>query len=595
MKESDVVRVLDLETTGLDPFAPNAAILCAAWADDDGRPVVMHLADTHPDDWQTRLHNALSDCPPIIGHNVKFDAKWLRRFGVTVEVENDTMLIAQMVDENRRLGLKPLMAAEMGGDWTWGGEWDASQPNEMAKYVAKDIIATRKLYQREEPKLTDTQRTLLKRVVIPALNHLVVTELTGIYVPRTALEAAEDRLKADAEVILRQLDKVIPPESEWPKGVTPAWGATNWQRWLLFTYYGIKPAAVGKPSKMFPEGAPSMSAANLANITHPIGKLVTALAKVKKLQSGFIKPYKEQLTPRQKLYTTFNLAGTVTGRLSAGAVQNSDGKTPTVKRSSHKSVGINIQQVPKDKIIKPLFQAPPGYVFMEADYSQLELRVAAVLAQETTMLNLYAAGKDIHTWMASSLLHKSEGITPLERRTAKAINFGFLYGMRPKHFKDIAKMQYGVETTDKEAEEFRAHYFKTFPKLERWHQLQIRRAQKQGYVSTLFGRRRHLPDILSEEFGLRSAAERQSINAPVQGTGSDVALYSYARLGPRGDGWACIGMVHDALLFYVKEAQAEAHAHYVKEVMEKKLNHFNCPLVADVTWGKYWGDAAHEL
>lgn len=589
------MRILDIETTGLNPWADDAAILQVAWADDDEAPIVLHLADKYPDgEWQARLQRVLADCPPIIGHNVKFDAKWLRRFKVPVTVENDTMLIAQMANENRRLGLKLLMAQEMGGNWSWEGEWDATDPAGMAAYVAKDVIATRLLYRREYPQLTKVQRSLLKGVVIPALNELVITELNGLYMSREAIMAAKDTLQAQAEQLLRQLDAFIPDESEWPDKVKPAWGATNWQRWLLFTYFGITPTAVGKPSKMFPAGAPSMSAANMVDIDHPAAKLVVALSKVKKLQSAFIKPYLAQLSPNNKLYTTFNLAGTVTGRLSAGADQKKAG-TPKRKGTPMKPAGINVQQVPKDKVIKPLFQAPPGCVFMEADYSQLELRVAAVLAQERTMLRLYHEGKDIHTWMASSLLHKTEDITPLERRTAKAINFGFLYGMRPKHFKQLAKQQYGIEVTDKEAEQFRAHYFATFPDLERWHAKQIRRAQRQGYVSTLFGRRRHLPDIVSGEFGLRSAAERQAINAPVQGTGSDIALSAYAKLGARGAGWACVGLVHDALLFYVKKDKAEAVAHQVKAIMEHKLSGFNCPLVADVVWGAYWGDAAHEL
>jgi len=585
------MRYLDLETTGLDPFAPDAAILIVGWADDNGKPVVLHLADLHPDDWRSRLKEALADCPPIIGHNVKFDAKWLRRFGVKVEVAHDTMLIAQLVDENRRLGLKSLMADEMGEDWTWDGPWDASRPKEMAMYLAKDVLATRRLYKREYPQLTREQRVLLAKVVIPALNHLVVTELTGLYVPRAGLDAAQELVNSRRDTILRELDKVIPPESEWPAGIKqPAWGATNWQRWFLFEHLGIKPRVVGRPSKMFPAGAPSMSASAMTGITHPVGKLVVDLAKVKKMQTGFLTPYRAQLGDGDKLYSTFNLAGTVTGRLSAGAAQSDKAKQP-----SRKTVGINIQQVPKDKIIKPLFKAPPGYVFMEADYSQLELRVAAVLAHERTMLRLYQEGKDIHTWMAASLLHKTEGITELERRTAKAINFGFLYGMRAKAFQQLAKQQYGVDTTDSEAERFRDHYFHSFPDLEAWHRKQIQAARHLGYVTTLFGRRRHLPDINSPEFGFRSAAERQSINAPVQGSGSDIALYAYARLGARGDGWACVGLVHDALLFYVKADRAEDVGRMIKAEMEMELPRFDCPLVADVVWGAHWGDHAHEL
>lgn len=580
------MRFLDIETTGLNPWADDAAILMVGWADDDDKPTILHLADTHPDDWVDRLRTHLSDSPPIVGHNVKFDLKYLRRFGVKLEAESDTMLISQLADENRVLKLKTLMADEMGGDWTWQGAWDNSDPAGMARYLAMDVVATRKLYHREYPRLTMKQRALLTHVVIPALNALVVPELNGVYMSREKIERTKEGVLLAKEAVLRQLDDLIPPEDEWPAGVTPAWGATNWQRWFLFTYLGIKAPRKGKPSKMFPDGAPSMSADVLAELHHPAAALVRRMAKLNKVQSGFLTPYATQLDNRSRLYTSFYLDGTVTGRLAAGKEKRDERKV---------KIGFNIQQVPKDDIVKPLFEAPPGYVFMEADQSQLELRVAAVIAGETTMLRLYNEGADIHTWMARQLLHKSEGITELERRTAKATNFGFLYGMRPRHFVTLARTQYGLDMSEAKATTFREHYFKTFPGLARWHEREIAGCRRRGYVSTLSGRRRHLPDINAPDFKTRSAAERQAINSPVQGTGSDIVLAAFARLGSRGDGWLCIGLVHDALLFYVKESIAEEFAHRVKAEMERPLKGFSCPLIANVTWGKHWGDHTHEL
>jgi len=587
------MRFLDLETTGLDPFAPDAAILMLGYADNDGRPRVHHLADLHPDDWQDRLKAVMADCPPVVGHNVKFDLKWLRRFGVKVEAEADTMLIAQMVDENRpSLGLKSLMAEEMGGDWTWTETWDAHNPQGMARYLVKDVIATRKLYHREAPQLTPQQAELMTKIIIPALNLLVGVELRGIYMRIEDVNALEKQVRQ----LITQVDDKLGARVPSSAPMAVKWGNTNFQRWFLFEHLHLRPQRLGKPTKAYPQGNPSMAADVLQAYHHPVTDLLIERARLQKILTGFILPYARQLAPvdqrlprRRRLYTTFNLAGARTGRLSAGKADNG-----VWVASYRQPVGINIQQVPKDSMVKPLFTAPKGYVFMEADYSQLELRVAAVIAQEPTMLGLYERGADIHTWMVKQLLHKDHDITELERRTAKAVNFGFLYGMRAKHFGELARNSYGVEVTLEEAERFREHYFRSFPTLQAWHARQIDLARRQGYVQTLFGRRRHLPDIDSSEFSLSSQAERQAINAPVQGSGSDICLWAFVRLmsTPRAPDWYCIGLVHDALLFYVRKPIARDVALMVKKEMERPLKGFNCPLVADVTWGAHWGD--HE-
>ena len=578
-----MVMILDLETTGLDPHADDAAILMVGWLDtESGTPTVLHLASKHPDPevWIPRLQKHLAGFPPVLGHNIKFDLKWLKRFGVELEPAGDTMVIAHLVDENRSLGLKSLMADEL-GDWSWDGPWDASDPAGMAKYLVKDLCATHMLWRREEPKLTKAQRALYAKVLVPAIGHLVTTELAGLHVPAEALRRAQAATRRARDAVLDQLDPLIPPVDEWPPGINePAWGSTNWQRWFLFEHLGIKPHSRGKPTNMFPSGAPSTSAAAMAHIDHPVGKLVVELAKVQKQQTGFITPYLAQLRD-DTLYTSFNLTGTVTGRLSSGAVA--------------KGIGVNLQQVPKDKVVKPVFQAPPGYMFMEADYSQLELRVAAVMAQERRMLELYDQGRDIHSWMVGRLLGKTKDVTELERRTAKAVNFGFLYGMYPKLFMQVAKQQYGLDIGPAEAERFRDSYFQAFPGLAGWHRTVVAKAYALGHASTLFGRRRHLPGLYSDDRMTRSAAERQAINAPVQGTGSDIALYAYARLGAEGKHWRCVGLVHDALLFYVREDKAEKVARMLKQEMERPLPRFNCPLVVDVTWGPHWGARTHEL
>jgi DNA polymerase-1 len=251
-------------------------------------------------------------------------------------------------------------------------------------------------------------------------------------------------------------------------------------------------------------------------------------------------------------------------------------------------------------MVRSVFGAPEGWKFIQADYSQVELRIAAFLAQEPTMLQIYQLGLDIHTTMAQRMTGKSvEQLTKEERKRAKPVNFGFLYGMGWRRFIQTAWDSYGLVFTEEEAQAARNAFFAEFPKLTPWHAQQRRLVQKNGRVQSPLGRIRHLPDIYSPDRILQQEAQRQAINSPVQSFASDLTILSLTILGPmlrKEFQTRPLGTVHDAILFEGPEDELTSVTALIKDTMEnlpleEMFNiHLNVPIVADISVGNRWGD-----
>jgi len=231
----------------------------------------------------------------------------------------------------------------------------------------------------------------------------------------------------------------------------------------------------------------------------------------------------------------------------------------------------NLQQVPRDPKIRSLITAPPGWTFVEADYSQIELRVAAMLSGDPMMIDIFnREDGDIHTTTAIAVSGKRE-VTKEERKKAKAINFGFLYGMGATKFREYARDKYGQDLTMEEAIRFRQRFFDLYSELPRWHMKQRDIVKMYGQVRTLTGRIRHLPGVFSPSEELRASAERQAINTPVQSFASDLTLASIIEIYqtiPR-DRCRIVGTVHDAILFEVRNEYIEEVTEQIKAIMEK--------------------------
>lgn len=264
-----------------------------------------------------------------------------------------------------------------------------------------------------------------------------------------------------------------------------------------------------------------------------------------------------------------------------------------VRRNGKTSVSGNC---PNDYNLRSLFTAPKGRLFFEADYSQLELRIAAHYANEKTMLDIYHNDGDIHTATAQILVGEGQEVTKADRQKSKSINFGFLYGMQAKTFQGYAFDSYGVTFTMDEAEEVRSKFFEKYSGLVDWHHKMEILCEREGGVSNLFGRFRALPDIYNQDKFKRMAAIRRAINTPVQGTGSDILLSAavqvYNELSPYG--LKIVGTVHDSILGEFNEDDKDWIVPEISKIMEhpKLLDEFNIelkvPLKADIGVGP-WG------
>jgi DNA polymerase-1 len=304
---------------------------------------------------------------------------------------------------------------------------------------------------------------------------------------------------------------------------------------------------------------------------HPIIDLITQYREATKLMSTYVEALPKQVDEQGRLHTTFNMATAPTGRLS--------------------SVDPNLQNIPVrtelGNRIRTAFITQPNYVLISADYSQFELRLAAVLAKDQELIDMFNKDIDIHTATAAQVYGRElEDVTKTMRRDAKVINFGILYGMSPHGLSAATGMTFAA------AKQFIDKYFELRkPILEYMNHLR-ESAKKQGYVETLFGRRRPMPDIHSTNFVVRQAAERAAINMPIQGTEADlmkmamITIQEY--LEDIGDAFMLL-QIHDSILVEAPEDKAEEIAKKLKEIMEEVYK-LPVKLTVDTHIGKNWGE-----
>ena len=549
-----------------------------------------------------------------MGHNTKYDARWCRQFGIRLRTDHDSLLMAHTLDENRQKGLKPQAQSRLGVP-PWGIDTRSLLDTpllDVLRYNGLDTFHTWHISKimLKELKARPRQYRIYKNLLMPASEVYVDAERRGVWMDRerlsTRMKIAEDT-RAHLE---EQLAKYIPEPSEengWPKQgrrgqyAEVNWNASNWARWFWFEHLKMPVLARGKEKDDGSPGDPSMAEGimlDLAEATeHPAIQLHLERSKWQKYCSSFLGTYEAQLDERDHLHTTYKLHGAVTGRTSSGKI---DEEKLTAQKGRHR--GVNMQQVPRDTFIRGIFGAPPGRAFVEADFSQVELRLAAFLAREQQMLHLYATGIDLHLATAARTTGKPlSKVTKEERKKAKPVNFGFLYGMSAAKFVLTAWQNYGIRFSHEEAEATRGAFFEAYPDLPKWYNKQRRLAREFGRVETPMGRVRHLPDIYSPDRGVRAEAERQAINSPVQGFASDMLLFGMVLIHDEFkrqniDGHV-IGTVHDACNFDIAEHELPRALPIIKHTLEnlpleEKFDvRLDVPIVADLKVGQHWGDA----
>jgi uracil-DNA glycosylase family 4 len=621
----------DVETHGDGEWDPNAKVVTLSMTlklpgHDNPDTYVVPLF--HPESpfrrvWERLLATIcrrLRKVPKRIGHNGKYDDKWLWAFGGhRMDYTFDTLLAAHVLDENRPKGLKPLAQTILGvRPWAINTKNLLETPlAEVMEYNAKDTHYTWHLYRvfRDQLKENWRLRKIFTILMMPAARVYVKSEMRGIWVDREILSTntviAERMLQEIESKLMDHVPKQGPEfpdlaELGWPtmgkkgKLAEPNFNASKFARWWLFDFLGLPVLERGKEKANGDDGDPSMREGVLMELKddHPAVPIMLDRVEWNKMVTSFFHPYNDIIDDNDRIHTVFKLHGTVTGRTSSGKEDQEK-----ITASKGKRRGVNLQQVPRNKLVRGVFGAPPGHWFVEADFSQIELRIAAFLARERMMISLYQQGADIHTTTASKVTGIPESQMPPEvrKKIGKPVNFGFLYGMSWRKFIVTAFENYGVEFSEEEARAFRQGYFELFPDLLTWHKKQRRLVRKYGRVESPIGRIRHLPDIYSPDPGVQAEAERQAINSPVQGFANDMCLLSMVLIDKKfeklGIPAHTIGSVHDAINFEIpNEAMTEALP-IIKDTMENlplaRLFgvELDIPILSDLKVGKHWGGA----
>ncbi|MEM9146429.1 MAG: DNA polymerase I [Pseudomonadota bacterium] len=585
---------VDLETTSLDEMV--AEIVGIALALAPGRAAYVPVAHVAGDGdllgraervaGQMTLAAALEVLGPVledaaclkIGQNLKYDIKVLVRHGVRVAPIDDTMLISYALDSGigghgmdelseRHLGHKPVPIKELIGSGKSAITFDRVPLEKAAEYAAEDADVTLRLWHHLRPRLAaervSTVYHTLERPLVPVLAEM---ERTGIRVDRDELARQSSRFAQK----MAELEEEIHGLAGRPFNIASPKQLGE----ILFDEMSLEG---GKKGKTGAWGTGADVLETLAAQGHDLPARVLDWRQVSKLRSTYTDALPGHINAETgRVHTSFSLAATSTGRLA--------------------STDPNLQNIPvrteEGRGIRRAFVPEPGHVILSLDYSQIELRILAHIADIDALKAAFREGLDIHAMTASQVFGVPiEGMDPMVRRQAKAINFGVIYGI------SAFGLANNLRIPRDEAQRFITAYFERFPGIRAYMDATKTAARADGYVSTLFGRRIHTPGIAQKGPG-RGFAERAAINAPIQGTAADVIRRAMIRipgaLAVAGLSARMLLQVHDELLFEVAEAEADATVDVVRRVMETAAApavKLDVPLIVDAGRGQSWAEA----
>ncbi len=544
-------------------------------ADGGGRPKQLSEADA-----LGRLKPLLED-PAIlkVGQNIKYDLAVFARYGVHPAPYDDTMLLSYVqhsglhghgMDElsELHLGHKPMSFKEVCGTGKAQKSFADIDLKTATEYAAEDADVTLRLWEILRPSLAaGGLATVYETLERPLPAVLARMELNGVKVDVAQLSRLSSvfaQKMAEAEdAAFEAAGTRFNPGS--PKQIGD----------ILFGDMGLPG---GKKTK---SGAWSTDAAVLEELAaqgHALPRALLTWRQFAKLKSTYSDALKEAINPDTgRVHTSFSLAATSTGRLSSSEP--------------------NLQNIPirteEGRKIREAFVAEPGHVIVAADYSQIELRLLAHIAGVDALKDAFRAGQDIHAMTASEMFGVPiEGMDPMVRRNAKAINFGIIYGI------SAFGLANNLGISRDEAKSYIESYFKKFPGIADYMEAMKHEARDRAYVETLFGRRIHLPGIRDKNPAMRQFAERQAINAPIQGAAADIIRRAMARMdaaiAQANLSARMLLQVHDELVFEVPEAEADRLIALAQEVMSQAAAPavaLSVPLEVDARAGATWGQA----
>lgn len=511
-----------------------------------------------------------------IGQNIKYDYEVLNNYGVTLQGKMfDTMIAHYLIQPELHhnmdymaetlLGYRTIHIEELIGP---KGKKQKNMrdlsPTDICEYAAEDADITLRLKHLLEPRLKELGlEELFWNIEMPLVRVLADMELNGVCLDTEALQETSriftDRMKQYEQEIYKEAGETFNIGS--PKQVGD----------ILFGKLQI----MDKPKKTKTgQYVTSEEVLQSLEAKHPVVRNILNYRGMKKLLSTYIDALPKLINPRTgHIHTSFNQAQTATGRLS--------------------SSDPNLQNIPvrtdDGKEIRKCFIPEDGCLFFSADYSQIELRIMAYLSGDENMMEAFREGHDIHRATAAKIWHEDiDKVTDAQRKKAKQANFGIIYGITTYGL----AQRMGIPNS--EARELIQDYFHTFPKVKAYMEQAKETARAKGYAETLFHRRRYLPDINSRNATVRGFAERNAINAPIQGTEADIIKVAMVRIWKRfkeeGIRSKMILQVHDELNFSVYPEEREQVERIVIEEMQNACQ-LNVPLTADAGWGSNWLEA----
>ena len=572
---------LDTETDNLDYMAAN--LVGISFALENGEAAYLPLQLDYLGAPKTlEKTTALSLLKPVlenpaiqkVGQNFKYDLTIFARNGIDVQgVAFDTMLESYVLNSTGRHNMDDLAKRYLGHQTISFEEIAGKGKNQLtfnqipleqaAEYAAEDADVTMKLQQVLWEKLSKepTLEKLFKEMELPLLGVLSRMERRGVLIDSDALFLQSNEIANR----LSELEEQAYVLAGQPFNLA----STKQLQEILFDKLGLP--VIQKT----PKGAPSTNEEVLEELafSHELPKVLVEHRGLSKLKSTYTDKLPQMVNPQTgRVHTSYHQAVTATGRLS--------------------SSDPNLQNIPirneEGRRIRQAFIAREGFTVVAADYSQIELRIMAHLSQDQGLINAFTQGKDIHRSTAAEIFGIAlDEVTSEQRRNAKAINFGLIYGMSAFGL----SRQLGIGRAD--AQSYMDLYFKRYPGVQTFMHDIREKAKAQGYVETLFGRRLYLPDINSSNGMRRKAAERVAINAPMQGTAADIIKRAMIQLDQtlqNDPDIAMIMQVHDELVFEVRSEKVAFYSELIKTQMESAAD-LVVPLIVDVGQGNNWDEA----
>jgi len=582
LEQADVFA-FDTETTSLDYM--QAEIVGLSFATEAGKAAYVPLAHDYPgapdqldrEQVLQQLRPILeSKTPRLIGQHIKYDMNVLARYGIALNgIAYDTMLESYVLNSTasrhdmdslalKYLGQKTIHFEDVAGKGKKQLTFNQIELEQASPYAAEDADITLRLHQTLWQKLSqqNSLRKVFEEIERPLIPVLSSIERNGVLVDVNMLRIQSKELLDKMEQIKTQTFELAGEEFNL--------GSPKQLQQILFEKQGLPVL------KKTPKGQPSTAEEVLQELAndYPIPKLILEYRSMNKLRNTYTDRLPEQVDPDTgRVHTSYHQAVAATGRLS--------------------SSDPNLQNIPirssEGRRIRQAFIAPEGYTVVAADYSQIELRIMAHLSADAGLLNAFREGIDVHRATAAEVFGiDRDDVTDNQRRSAKAINFGLIYGMSAF---GLAK-QLGVER--RVAQEYVDLYFDRYQGVKKYMDETRKLAREQGYVETVYGRRLYLPDINSRNAQVRQYAERTAINAPMQGTAADIIkramINVYDWMNENQPDMKMIMQVHDELVF---EMRTETVAQMIVEIRRCMVSaaELDVELIVDVGQGKNWDEA----